>query len=434
MPWVFALILLIMAPAVIFYTSGYRWNSKKGVIERNGTLIIDTIPTGATISLNGQEQPVKTPSTMQNVSPGTYTITLSKPGYHSWSKSLTIDPERVTFATSINLWPEAEPELISQGNAEFLLTDSKAQRLMVYYQDSDEGARFVLQNPDNKEVLSSMSISDKAAVTGVTWDSSSNQALVYDSTKNQSWLLETASSRATKLPTGFFHWDQSKITALTPSEQITIDKNGTLEKTAKEKNLWDQLDGFKLIKLPNADNLVLVAKNHETEGTLLPPGKWTFASADSNSIVLHDNDNWLWINNAQNKTFSSQANGQWLYGLTIKRLTNYVFKNSNEVWVWTQGSNPTLIYRQTEPIIQVAWHSDGNDIMVATEKDVRMYNLDDRNGRFETVLANFDSISDATIVNNNIFVAGTKNDTSGVFRIQLTTPKTASSLLDGLKF
>ncbi len=207
-----------------------------------------------------------------------------------------------------------------------------------------------------------------------------------------------------------------------------------MEKTTKDKNLWDQLDVFKLIRLPNAANLVLVAKNHETEGTLLPPGDWVFASADSNSIVLHDGTNWLWINNAQNKTFSSQTSGQWLYGLTIKRLTNYVYKNNNEVWVWTQGSNPILIYRQTEPIVQVAWHSDGNDIMVATEKDVRMYNLDDRNGRFETVLANFDSISDATIVNDNIFVAGTKNNTSGVWRIQLTTPKTASSILDGLKF
>lgn len=435
LPWVFAIILLIMAPAVIFYTSGYRWNPKKGVIERNGTLIIDTIPSGATISLNGREQAEKTPVTLQNVSPGTYAISLSKDGYHTWSKSLSIDPERVTFATGINLWPVSEPEPFAQGQAQSLITDSRSQRLMILYQ-SPSSSRLVLQDTDTKSVLADIAIPEKIAISSSVWDYSSNQALLFAQAAGApgTWLVELADARATKLPQGIYHWDQSKITGFSGNDQITIDQKSAVEKTSREKDVWDQMDGYKLVRLPNAANLVLVAKNKEKEGTLLPPGNWTFISANSESIVLKDLDNWIWINTSGGKTFSSQAPGQWLYGITVKRIIKYVFKNNNEVWVWDQGENPSLIYRQTDPIIQVAWHSDGNDIMVATQKDIRMYNLDDRNGRFETILAVFDSINDATIVNDSIFVAGTKNNASGVWRIPLSLPKTPGSLLNGLKF
>lgn len=424
-----------MAPAVIFYTSGYRWNAKKGVVERNGTLIVDTIPEGATIRLNGQEQNQKTPLTLQNISPGNYTISLAKDGYHDWSKALSVDPERVTFAIDINLWPKAEPELFAEGHAKNLITDSKSDRLIVVYQNSNS-TRLALQNTSNKEILANVVIPEKITVQGSTWDSSSDQVLLYSQATGTrlTWLIELANSRATKLASGNYHWENSKITGFSGNERISIDKKSAVEKTSRDPDLWDQLNGYKLVRLPNAANLVLVAKNREKEGTLLPAGNWTFSSAENESIVLQDLNNWIWINMAKGQTFSSRASGQWLHALESKRASKFVLKNKNEVWVWKQGENPNLIYRQTDPIVQVAWHQDGNDIMIATQKEVRMFSLDDRNGRFETILATFDFINDALIVDDNVFVAGTKNNISGVWRVPLTVQKTSTLLLNGLKF
>jgi len=90
LPWLFVLIFLFIAPAVVFYTAGYRWNSKKGVIEKNGTLIIDSMPRGAKIFLNGQMLSDVTPVTLQNTAPGIYNIKLSLDGYHDWSKELSV--------------------------------------------------------------------------------------------------------------------------------------------------------------------------------------------------------------------------------------------------------------------------------------------------------------------------------------------------------
>jgi len=111
LPWVFASLFLATAPVLVFYTAGYRWNPKKEKVERNGTLIVDTKPTGASIFLNESNTDEQSPITIQNIRPGAYQIRLEKHGYHSWEKQLDLNASIVTFASNIHLWKTAEPTL-----------------------------------------------------------------------------------------------------------------------------------------------------------------------------------------------------------------------------------------------------------------------------------------------------------------------------------
>ena len=61
LPWIFTIIFFVAAPALVFYTAGYRWNPKKEKIERNGTLIIDSTPADARVYLNGRDTGETTP-------------------------------------------------------------------------------------------------------------------------------------------------------------------------------------------------------------------------------------------------------------------------------------------------------------------------------------------------------------------------------------
>src|SRR3990167_10956256 len=60
---------IVTAPLVIIYTQGYRYNLKHQRLEPTGTLVLSTIPKGATISLNGQVIKFLTPKTLQAVLP-----------------------------------------------------------------------------------------------------------------------------------------------------------------------------------------------------------------------------------------------------------------------------------------------------------------------------------------------------------------------------
>lgn len=56
----------------------------------NGSIIISSNPSSATISIDGIETGFVTPKTLADISPGKHTVSLSKEGYQEWSKSVMI--------------------------------------------------------------------------------------------------------------------------------------------------------------------------------------------------------------------------------------------------------------------------------------------------------------------------------------------------------
>ena len=109
LPWIFAIVFIASAPVLVFYTAGYRYNPLKEKIERNGTMIFDSKPSGATILLNGTATGKTTPVTVQDVVPGRYVIRYEKDGYWPWEKQLDVLPELVTFANDVRLWKKTVP-------------------------------------------------------------------------------------------------------------------------------------------------------------------------------------------------------------------------------------------------------------------------------------------------------------------------------------
>ena len=115
LPWIFIGIFLVVAPALVFYTAGYRWNPKKGKVELNGTIIFDSTPAGASIKIDGRPTDFVTPVTVQDMPPGIHQFSVEKSGYRSWQKSLEVRSEHVTFANTITLWKDTQPSLFTSG-------------------------------------------------------------------------------------------------------------------------------------------------------------------------------------------------------------------------------------------------------------------------------------------------------------------------------
>ena len=95
----FAVLFAVCIPFLILYAIGYQFNSIKGVVTTGG-IYVNTNTSGADVSLNGRFQ--KTTNIFQhnfligNLDPGTYVISVSKPGFMTWSKKLQVFGEEVT--------------------------------------------------------------------------------------------------------------------------------------------------------------------------------------------------------------------------------------------------------------------------------------------------------------------------------------------------
>ncbi len=309
LPWVFVALFCAAAPALVFYTAGYRWNPNKDKVERNGTLIIDSQPSGAQVFLNGNRVKDTTPVTLQNTTPGRYLIRVEKNGYSAWQKYLDVRPEYVTFANRIWLWKITEP-----------------------------------------------------------------------------LFLHTASATVSvSLPS----------TPLAPQTDIRLQH--VSETTA----------------------LVLFQKSYPDTGFILPPGNWSVTARIPHHIILRDGEEWLSVEQNSPSPEFHRAHGDKLRAFEAGSTIQYLLIQGSEVWLWNPSTEPTLLLRDSEPIIQAAWHQSGENILVATAHAVSVLNLDTRDGQLRTHLADFDHIKDMSLLNNKIMVTGTKNGQTGVWSLEI---------------
>ncbi len=423
LPWLFAIIFLIFAPILVFYTAGYRWNPKKGVVERNGTVIVDTKPTGADIYLNRQKSEAKTPATLQNTAPGTYLIQLEKEGYHPWKKTLSVLPEMVTFANKIILWPVMEPEKIEDSQITKLFS-SPDNKVIAGFKRRTENEQeiFVYEKGATTKTLR---INSDIKPLSASWNQDATAAIVrgYASDTMMTWLMTLSPLQFTALPEGSYHFEKSELVGMDNNFKISLNKNGSLAKSNGAQYTVDEYGDYAIKKMPAEDNLILVTAKNAEEGLILPRGNWRFYALDKNEILLNDGNEWLKLSISAYPFTSTQAKADKVYPLTLNKQTVYLLTQSNELYIWEPEKEPELLYRQSEVITGAGWHPQGFDIFYATQNEIRMLNLDNRDGRMQTTLASFDLIYDAVFAEDGIYIAGKKSGMEGFWKLPLTKPE-----------
>ncbi|RMD50419.1 PEGA domain-containing protein, partial [Candidatus Parcubacteria bacterium] len=110
--WLFVIAFFIISPLIILYTSGYRYNPHSGRLVKTGVLTIDSDPRGATIKLNNELQEKKTPTTIKQLLPGTYELTVEKENYKAWRGKIQIYGGQTTNISNIFLFLDSEPDVL----------------------------------------------------------------------------------------------------------------------------------------------------------------------------------------------------------------------------------------------------------------------------------------------------------------------------------
>jgi hypothetical protein len=420
LPWSFALVFLIFAPILVFYTAGYRWNPKKGVVERNGTVIVDTKPTSVDIYLNRQKSTAKSPATLQNIAPGTYLIQLEKEGYHAWRKTLSVLPEMVTFANKIILWPTSEPEIILEKPVTSIFANNAKDTVLGFIDsDNDKQEIFILKK---NQIVSQKVLDYRIQPKSTAWNLAGTTTILegYVSSTAGQWLLISDPLQFTSLPEGSFHFEGTQLVGMDEEYKILLEKNGSLSKQKNSEYTIDAYNDFSIKKIPGQDNLILITNKNAEEGLILPRGDWRFYTLDRNEILLRSGTDWLRLSISSYPFTSTQAKAENIYPMILSKQTAYLLKQNNELYLWMPDEEPELLHRQSDPIVSAGWHQQGFDIFYATKNEIRILNLDNRDGRLQTTVAWFDEIFDATLAENAIFVAGRKNEQTGLWKYTLT--------------
>ncbi len=85
------MVLAVIATVTVlaFIVSGY-WINSDFEVERQGMVQVSSVPTGADVDIDGSSSWLQRTNTSKVLSSGEHTITLTKDGYDSWSKTVNI--------------------------------------------------------------------------------------------------------------------------------------------------------------------------------------------------------------------------------------------------------------------------------------------------------------------------------------------------------
>jgi len=421
LPLIFAVAFIAVAPAILFYTSGFRWNPKKGKVERNGTVILDSIPAGANIYVDNRPLDKITPFTIQDMAPGTHQYRMELAGYTSWTKSLDVHPEKVTFANSAYLWKQSEPQFSLTSAASHDSMSPDGTRLVMI--DDTAPSSTVIQIVTTKDMKSQDVKLNDTIPSDVTfdWSDNSRYALVRAVDENRAWLIDSfAQHEPLSLPDGFYRWEGSQLIGVDKGIQTILrTSNYALEKIPLESQLADANDTANLKMATDTPALLYTTLKDQSRALLMPSGDWRFYASKNDFILLNDGWDWLSLQAENNPPQYRKITGDAPRLLVSKKINYYLFVNGTELLIWNPLAEADLILRQSDRILDAAWHATGDNIFYATEKDVRVINLDPRDGRQISTLATFDRITDFAYYDGTLYILAVRDDKTGLWTLKV---------------
>ena len=404
---IFIAIFLVIAPLMMFYAWGLRYNFDKGRIEKTGVFYIKSYPKNAGIYLNGKLQKRQTPSQINRLLANNYSVKVEKDGYFTWQKNLPIFPQSTTFVEDITLFKNnLKPTLVLAGNFSKFKVSPDESKLALLQNDAGQAKliHFNLIGNSQKELFTS-----KTPLALDTWCNGSHKLIV---ASGKDYLIVNVESGKTdslySLTNNYFSevqcdfYNDNIFYALSQGKLYEIDLIQKKIKILTEDKILSYLPWkTKILYIANADGKYTLKELNKSEDMLVMPASTHYEflpSAQNYIAILDHNENLAYIIDPENNQ---------PYKKVIKNIyalrwydKQFVYWNDFELWVDYPESNQAIfIERASNPVQNAFWHSAFTYIFGQIDNKLKIYELDSRDTR------NVHDLLDLTAqTQDNIFV------------------------------
>lgn len=261
---VFAVIVTVIVLALI--VSGY-WLGEGLRVERNGMLQISSMPTGATVTVDGSEWGwLDRTNASKVVSSGEHTVSLTKDGYDSWSRTINVTEGLLYRIHYPRLFPLERTATSVYNVADYnYATISPNGKLMLLANDTTEWLLLNLESdtldPKNIDISTIFSFVDLADATSVTTGATDAATSATDAAASASAAASALGTFAGTITSA--HWSQdSNHVLLTATNGDTTERVLLRPRDLKNSvNITKQFGDFsKLEILDNSATSLLAIK------------------------------------------------------------------------------------------------------------------------------------------------------------------------------
>ncbi|PIR58299.1 MAG: hypothetical protein COU70_01640 [Parcubacteria group bacterium CG10_big_fil_rev_8_21_14_0_10_35_15] len=416
---------LIVAPTIVLYSQGYRFDLKNRTITKTGAFYVKVSPKNCDILINNKFKS-KTDflfgsDLIENLVPATYLIEIKKEGYIPWQKNLKIKAMMTTEAKNVILFPQnLDFQTKTSGvkkifplpsNKKIILEkrDSQGWYLTSFDLKNNLEEVLVLEKDFNKKKLVSslldltLSTDSKKAIVKIALGETEKFFLIDTENKNNPILLDSLGNFE---KISFQDNDSSKFFILKNS--ILYSGNFSTLKTTKliekiidfnsNNNELYLLDSAGFIFKTNDLTRLPIQRLSETPFTIMSELPYEFKIFNQNIFLKQENK--LFLFNEKIKEFTeiaknvnnfivSQDNNKLAY-LNDTEISVYFFKEKLEQIEQSQSNQNILLVRFSEKINQIFWLN--NDYLVFTiNNKLKAIEIDNRDQPNIVDLAEFNN-------------------------------------------
>lgn len=380
----------IISPIIILYTAGYRYDFANHSLKQTGVISIDAEPNDAQVFLNQVQIKKKLPIRLTNRAPGTYTISIKKPGYKDWRKDITVESKQTAYIKNVTLFKEALPVPIFENSkdplsAAYLSRD--ANYIMISVLQEYNIYEIILLDVNTQKLFPILRTKSDIEPE-ISWSPFNDVALIKTGEKKEThWQIFTASApELTKTYTYPLNQIQScqwSKNALSPTlylrekERIkAININGeriislatsTVWHVDSEENLWIFDDRENEIKQISKEQEILAQYHLKERVTKI-------IDANKNRIIMQTPENLLLLlidgegKIKETQTFSAQS------VLFNEKTREWLVWSPWELWSIYEDGRFFLLNRTGEKIIFVAPMDYYGLLLLASENKITGFN------------------------------------------------------------
>jgi hypothetical protein len=447
----FILAFFILAPTLIFYASGYRYDLKRHKILKTGTLMLESKNLKkADLYLNNKlyEKKFEEKIFIYNLIPGEYEIKLEKENYFSWQKKVAINSGLTTFVQDIILFQNNVPLQIIDGEIIDFKLSPDGQKIIysliadpfleLYLYDLNTLEKKLLYRiPNNEKIYLDFAASSKKILLNVD-----QNYLVFDL---QNFKQATEIKNILGFNPLLVKWDIQSDNLLYAYSQNSLYKVNLLSKDYQEffkaekqvilPNFFLEANDLFYIQAGASQNVLAKYNlNFKTTKNVLELNKsanYEFIKSSNNFIGLIDLD--------QQKLYLAKKTntGQEINILTEEPIREINAKNAVwddkesqlliyddfEINTYNAGGNEkTFINRYGQIIKKIAWYPDLAHLVISFDNSLQILDLSaDNNARNITELVKLDNLNNFYLdyKGDSIFFAGKIGKQQGLYQLKL---------------
>ncbi len=195
------LLVAITVTGMIFVILGYRIDTNNGQIERSALIQYKTVPSGASISVDGNTISPRTPAEA-SVIEGTHKFVMQRDGYETWQKTMDIKAGTLTWLNYARLIPKVRPVVPLQNYTTLHASLGTVDGQTILIQQDETQPSFQLIDVRSDDIKTSTitlptTLYSDAATSGVThsfsflsWDTSGRYLIAKHTYGDKSeWLV-----------------------------------------------------------------------------------------------------------------------------------------------------------------------------------------------------------------------------------------------------